>query len=84
MACSGLPVRNGDRHAGEISTMALDLLSKCGQFEIVHMPDVPLRIRIGIHTGIICGTMNACMNAWVDAWVEGWMVELIGVCMMNE
>ncbi|ESO12556.1 hypothetical protein HELRODRAFT_62909, partial [Helobdella robusta] len=51
MACSGLPVRNGDRHAGEISTMALDLLSKCGQFVIWHMPDIPLRIRIGIHTG---------------------------------
>jgi len=48
---SGLPIRNGNRHAGEISTMALDILSKCGEFKIGHMPDVPLRLRIGIHSG---------------------------------
>jgi len=31
--------------------MALDILSKCGEFKIGHMPDVPLRLRIGIHSG---------------------------------
>lgn len=51
MVCSGLPVRNGNRHAGEISTMALDLLSQCGDFTIKHMPEVPLRVRIGLHSG---------------------------------
>lgn len=54
MVCSGLPVRNGDKHAGEISTLALDILSKCGQFQIRHMPELPLRIRIGLHTGKYC------------------------------
>lgn len=51
MVVSGLPNKNGNRHAGEIGTMALDLLSQCGQFKIPHMPDVPLRLRIGLHTG---------------------------------
>ncbi|ELU18379.1 hypothetical protein CAPTEDRAFT_181752 [Capitella teleta] len=51
MVVSGLPSKNGNKHAGEIGTMALDLLSQCGQFKIPHMPDVPLRLRIGCHTG---------------------------------
>ncbi len=51
MVASGLPVRNGRRHAGEVATMALDLLSGCGTFSIKHLPDVPLRLRIGLHTG---------------------------------
>ena len=50
MVVSGLPVPN-TRNAGEISTMALDLLSQCGTFTIRHMPEVPLRLRIGLHTG---------------------------------
>ncbi|CAH8494719.1 unnamed protein product [Heterobilharzia americana] len=50
MVVSGLPVRNGQLHAGEIATMALDLLSECGTFVIRHMPDVPLRLRIGLHS----------------------------------
>ena len=51
MVVSGLPIRNGNRHAGEISTMALELLSHCGSFVIKHMPEVPLRVRIGLHSG---------------------------------
>jgi len=50
MVCSGLPTRNHD-HAGQIATLALDILSECGQFHIHHMPDLPLRIRIGLHSG---------------------------------
>ena len=51
MVVSGLPTVNGNRHAGEIGTMALSLLSQCGQFKMRHMPDVPLRLRIGLHSG---------------------------------
>ncbi|VDI33227.1 Hypothetical predicted protein, partial [Mytilus galloprovincialis] len=50
MVASGLPIPNGNRHAGEIGTMALDLLSQCGKFTIRHMPEVPLRLRIGLHS----------------------------------
>lgn len=51
MVASGLPVRNERRHAGEVATMALDLLSVCGTFTIKHLPEVPLRLRIGLHSG---------------------------------
>lgn len=36
MVASGLPRRNGDRHAGEIATMALDLLARSKNFTIPH------------------------------------------------
>ncbi|CAF1270167.1 unnamed protein product, partial [Didymodactylos carnosus] len=51
MVVSGLPIRNGIRHASEIATMALTLLHHCGKFKIRHMPGVPLRLRIGLHSG---------------------------------
>ncbi|KAM7366520.1 hypothetical protein PAMP_015956 [Pampus punctatissimus] len=50
MVASGLPVPNDNRHAAEIANMALDILSAVGTFKMRHMPDVPVRIRIGLHT----------------------------------
>ena len=51
MVVSGLPIRNGNKHAGEIATVALHLLHNCGKFKIRHLPGVPLRLRIGMHSG---------------------------------
>lgn len=51
MVVSGLPVRNGNKHAGEIATMALNLLSSTKDFTIQHLPNRRLQLRIGIHTG---------------------------------
>ena len=51
MVVSGLPVRNGNRHAGEIASMALHLLKKIKRFEIRHRRGEQLRLRIGIHSG---------------------------------
>ncbi|KAL9987193.1 hypothetical protein ACROYT_G001456 [Oculina patagonica] len=51
MVVSGLPVRNGNKHAGEIATMALNLLSSTIDFTIQHIPNKRLQLRIGIHTG---------------------------------
>uniref|UniRef100_UPI00398EEC97 retinal guanylyl cyclase 2-like n=1 Tax=Pristiophorus japonicus TaxID=55135 RepID=UPI00398EEC97 len=51
MVASGLPTRNGNRHAAEIANMSLDILSSVGTFKMRHMPDVPVRIRIGLHSG---------------------------------
>lgn len=51
MVASGLPKRNGNKHAAEIANMSLDILSSVGSFKMRHMPDIPLRIRIGLHTG---------------------------------
>uniref|UniRef100_A0A8D2KZ79 Guanylyl cyclase C n=1 Tax=Varanus komodoensis TaxID=61221 RepID=A0A8D2KZ79_VARKO len=51
MVVSGLPKRNGNRHAVDISMMALDILSFMGSFELQHLPGLPIWIRIGIHSG---------------------------------
>lgn len=51
MVVSGLPIRNGDKHAGEIATMALNLLEAVKEFTIPHRPTQQLLLRIGIHTG---------------------------------
>lgn len=51
MIVSGLPVRNGNRHVGEVATFALSLLSAVHVFVITHLPKRKLQVRIGIHTG---------------------------------
>ncbi|KAL7853519.1 hypothetical protein AOLI_G00203630 [Acnodon oligacanthus] len=62
MVASGVPVRNGNRHAVEIANMALDILSAVGTFKMRHMPDVPVRIRIGLHTGsCVAGVVGLTM-----------------------
>ncbi|XP_066490574.1 guanylyl cyclase C [Tiliqua scincoides] len=51
MVVSGLPKRNGNWHAVDISKMALDILRFMGSFELHHLPGLPVWIRIGIHSG---------------------------------
>jgi len=51
MVVSGLPNRNGQRHAMEIARMSLDLLQATTGFVIPHMPKHTLQLRVGIHTG---------------------------------
>lgn len=51
MVVSGLPERNGNRHAGEIATLSLDLLHNIRTFRIRHLPDKHMQLRIGIHSG---------------------------------
>ena len=51
MVVSGLPERNGDRHADEIAKMALDLVAAVRQVSVPHMPGHRLQLRAGIHTG---------------------------------
>ncbi|GBN04615.1 Receptor-type guanylate cyclase Gyc76C [Araneus ventricosus] len=51
MVVSGLPIRNGNHHAAEISSMALDLLEAVKTFKIRHKPGQSLMLRIGIHSG---------------------------------
>lgn len=52
MVVSGLPERNGDKHADEIAKMSLDLVAAVRQVSIPHMPDKRLQLRAGIHTGV--------------------------------
>ncbi|XP_059618023.1 guanylate cyclase 32E-like [Phlebotomus argentipes] len=51
MVVSGLPIRNGDRHAGEIASLALHLLNKISKLEVRHRAGELIQIRIGIHSG---------------------------------
>ncbi|XP_074648283.1 receptor-type guanylate cyclase Gyc76C-like [Tubulanus polymorphus] len=62
MVVSGLPVRNGLQHAGEIGSMSLDLLSGIMKFRIRHRPNDMLKLRIGIHTGpCVAGVVGLTM-----------------------
>ncbi|KAI7789930.1 putative guanylate cyclase receptor-type gcy-1-like, partial [Triplophysa rosa] len=51
MVVSGLPERNGDKHADEIAKMSLDLVAAVRQVSIPHMATQRLQLRAGIHTG---------------------------------
>lgn len=57
VVASGLPMRNGNRHAVDISKMALDILSFMGTFELEHLPGLPVWIRIGVHSGKELGVL---------------------------
>ncbi|XP_065215329.1 guanylate cyclase 32E [Planococcus citri] len=54
MVVSGLPIKNGDNHAGEIATMSLHLLDEVRKFRMRHRPYDNLMLRIGIHSGPVC------------------------------
>ncbi|XP_066292831.1 receptor-type guanylate cyclase Gyc76C-like [Branchiostoma lanceolatum] len=54
MVVSGLPIQNGDRHGGEIASMALALLKAVSSFKIRHRADHKMHLRIGIHSGPCC------------------------------
>ncbi|XP_035208191.1 receptor-type guanylate cyclase Gyc76C-like isoform X2 [Stegodyphus dumicola] len=60
MVVSGLPIRNGEQHAGEISSMALDLLEAVKTFKIRHKPNQTLKLRIGIHSALKIHISDHC------------------------
>ena len=51
MVVSGLPTRNGNRHASEVAAMSLHLRKAISEFQIPHLPNETLKLRIGLHTG---------------------------------
>lgn len=63
MVVSGLPIRIGNDHAGEISRMALHLLDAVKQdFIVRHKPDFKVDLRIGIHSGpVVAGVVGNTM-----------------------
>ncbi|XP_069006101.1 atrial natriuretic peptide receptor 2-like [Embiotoca jacksoni] len=62
MVVSGVPKENGINHAGEIASMALDLVSVCHSFKIPHKPSTQLKIRAGIHSGpVVAGVVGTKM-----------------------
>uniref|UniRef100_A0A8C6LSD7 Guanylate cyclase n=1 Tax=Nothobranchius furzeri TaxID=105023 RepID=A0A8C6LSD7_NOTFU len=62
MVASGVPTRNGNRHAAEMANMSLDILHCIGTFKARHMPDIKIRIRIGLHSGpVVAGVVGLTM-----------------------
>ncbi|NXV35058.1 ANPRB protein, partial [Rissa tridactyla] len=62
MVVSGVPKENGILHAGEIASMALDLLDVCKTFKIPHKPNTLLKIRAGMHSGaVVAGVVGTKM-----------------------
>ena len=51
MVVSGLPERNGILHAKEIALMGFQMLAAISHFEVPHMKNGRLQMRIGMHTG---------------------------------
>uniref|UniRef100_A0A4W6BJ88 Guanylate cyclase n=1 Tax=Lates calcarifer TaxID=8187 RepID=A0A4W6BJ88_LATCA len=62
MVASGVPNRNGTRHAAEVANMSLDILHSIGAFKIKHMPEIKVKIRIGLHSGpVVAGVVGLTM-----------------------
>ncbi|XP_033978007.1 LOW QUALITY PROTEIN: retinal guanylyl cyclase 2-like [Trematomus bernacchii] len=62
MVASGVPNRNGNLHAGEVANMSLDILHCMGAFKIKHMPEIKVKIRIGLHSGaLVAGVVGLTM-----------------------
>ena len=54
MVVSGLPERNGVRHADQIARMSLDLLGAVDELNLPLFYKGRLSVRIGINTGKYC------------------------------
>lgn len=62
MVVSGLPIKNDFQHAGEIASMALDLLQAVKNHRISHRPNETLKLRIGMHSGpVVAGVVGLTM-----------------------
>ncbi|CAH1242817.1 NPR2 [Branchiostoma lanceolatum] len=62
MVVSGVPRENGDRHASEIASMAVDLVAACETFRIPHRGEERIRIRAGMHSGpVVAGVVGLKM-----------------------
>ncbi|XP_052256190.1 speract receptor-like isoform X4 [Dreissena polymorpha] len=53
MVVSGIPVET-PVHAQQVANMAIDIVDACTRFVIPHMPEQPLKIRVGLHSGQAC------------------------------
>ncbi|XP_063383555.1 atrial natriuretic peptide receptor 2-like [Cydia fagiglandana] len=62
MAVSGLPQRNGNKHASEIADMSLSLMRALDGATVPHCPGEALKIRAGVNTGpCVAGVVGTCM-----------------------
>ena len=82
---SGVPVKNGNRHAGEIASMALELMTGIEDFEIDHIPGSYLKMRVGLHSGpcvaAITGTKMHRYLLFGETVNTGTKIEALGESM---
>ncbi|KAI0210729.1 Guanylate cyclase 32E [Lamellibrachia satsuma] len=72
MVASGLPIRNGNNHAGEVASMSLHLLQEMKHFRIQHRPNETLQLRIGLHSGGSVGCSASRINhVWIYRSQDG-------------
>ena len=66
MVVSGLPLRNEQKHATEISLMSLHIVNAVRSFKIQHRPNEQLMVRVGLHSGpVVAGVVGKTMPRWV-------------------
>ena len=62
MVASGLPVRNGDRHAVEIANLCIELMFITPGIMIMHNQTLRLKLKVGIHSGpVTAGVVGSKM-----------------------
>ena len=62
MVISGLPERNGIRHAACIANMGLHFMNAVEAFKIRHKPEEKVRLRAGVHSGpVVAGVVGSKM-----------------------
>ncbi|KAL5963426.1 Retinal guanylyl cyclase 1 [Taenia solium] len=65
MVTLGMPLRNGPRHAAEISTTTLHLLSACASVTTNYISHVSLGLHISLHSGAcIVGVVRLTMSRY--------------------
>ena len=62
MVASGLPQKNGDKHASEIANLALDLQNITPTIVVPHDTNRRLQIRMGIHSGATIAGVRLIMG----------------------
>jgi len=62
MVVSGVPNKNGDKHAEEIAMMAIKIVMFCRGFRVPHRADQIVNIRAGVHSGpVVTGVVGLKM-----------------------
>ncbi|VDD85618.1 unnamed protein product [Enterobius vermicularis] len=67
LCVSGVPERNGNRHAKEIADMALDVIRATGKIRINHLPEEKICLRVGIHSGDISYALDYLQKAYENS-----------------
>jgi len=75
LVASGVPTRNGNLHASEIATFSLEILEFVDRYKIHGLPNIKLKIRVGIHTGLF--VLN-------ESWQRLTVNRFANVCHYNE